>query len=561
MLVVPGNRRTTPTPDPRQRPALRRSGREPRWCVRSPSGLKVWANERPICLQTTSVRMAESSRRYSFQPLERRGVLLGLGASQIACILLGIIAGLITMRALPGAIGAIAGTGVAAGAAVGALISREGLPIVSWAPIVGGWSLRRARGTELSTRPVTGDAARSAAGCSPSLLQDESDSYRSRSTRSPNPMSLLVDNVDIIAVDGGPGRSELGVVCDSRSSTLVGVIPVSGGELGLLDPAEQADRLDAWRAVLSALARPGGSLHRLQWVERSMPSASTSALPTQQAAPGFAVEEAARQSYLDLLRNQSLSRSHQVLISVAVAAPTRRGRPRPASIELLCRELRLLEGQLMRAELQPGPALGADEMRRLLAGEDSFAPHERQTRDTALSRPPGSTRGFGPMATSEGWSSWHCDDGWHATYWIAEWPRIEVSPDFLTPLLIANGRRAVSVVMAPVPLDRAIRHARSARTADMADEEIRSRAGFLPSARRRREADGATIREDELAAGHAEFRFSGFVTVSAASGEELAHACAETEQSAQECHLQMRRLYGRQAEAYAWTLPLARGLA
>jgi hypothetical protein len=165
------------------------------------------------------------------------------------------------------------------------------------------------------------------------------------------------------------------------------------------------------------------------------------------------------------------------------------------------------------------------------------------------------------MASLDQWAALRSDGQWHATYWISEWPRVDVGADFLSPLLVAEGRRAVALVMGPVPFERAMRQARSARTADLADEEIRSRAGFLPSARRRREADGATVREEELAEGHVEYRFSGYVTVTASDHRSLEQSCAETEQAAQESRLEIRRLYGRQAEAYTWTLPLARGLA
>ncbi|MGH9057686.1 MAG: SCO6880 family protein, partial [Acidimicrobiales bacterium] len=86
-------------------------------------------------------------------------------------------------------------------------------------------------------------------------------------------------------------------------------------------------------------------------------------------------------------------------------------------------------------------------------------------------------------------------------------------------------------------------------------------AGFLPSARRGKEAEGVVRRESELADGHGEYRFSGFVTVTAPDRAALDAACIEAEHSAQASHLELRRLYGRQAEAFTWTLPLARGLA
>ena len=149
---------------------------------------------------------------------------------------------------------------------------------------------------------------------------------------------------------------------------------------------------------------------------------------------------------------------------------------------------------------------------------------------------------------------------WHATFWVAEWPRVEVGPDFLGPLLLGEGRRSVSLIMAPVGSERAEREVRSARTADAADRELRARAGFLASARRQREADGVERREQELAEGHHDFRFSGYVTVSGPDTETLAAACAEVEHAAQSCRLELRRLYGRQLEALTWTLPLGRGL-
>jgi hypothetical protein len=68
------------------------------------------------------------------------------------------------------------------------------------------------------------------------------------------------------------------------------------------------------------------------------------------------------------------------------------------------------------------------------------------------------------------------------------------------------------------------------------------------------------FREEELADGHADCRFSGYVTISAPDLEALEDASGEVEQLAQQCRLQLTRLRGQQAEAFTWTLPLARGL-
>jgi hypothetical protein len=159
------------------------------------------------------------------------------------------------------------------------------------------------------------------------------------------------------------------------------------------------------------------------------------------------------------------------------------------------------------------------------------------------------------------WSSVRVDGSWHATFWISEWPRVDVGPEFLGPLLLGSVRRTTSVVMEPVAPGRAVRQVETARTADLADAELRRRGGFLATARRAREADTVVQRESELAEGHASFRFSGYVTVRADSAEELEEACQATEQAAGQAHLELRRLYGDQLNAVALTLPLCRGLS
>ncbi|HEV3364321.1 MAG TPA: SCO6880 family protein, partial [Acidimicrobiia bacterium] len=146
-------------------------------------------------------------------------------------------------------------------------------------------------------------------------------------------------------------------------------------------------------------------------------------------------------------------------------------------------------------------------------------------------------------------------------FWVGEWPRIPVRHDFLSPLLLGSrATRTVSLTVEAVPPGRAARQVEAARTADLADEELRRRGGFLSSARRRRQAEGVARREEELADGHSDCRFSGYLTVSAPDPEALEDACGEVEQLAQQCRLQLTRLRGQQAEAFTWTLPLARGL-
>ncbi|MDA8062536.1 MAG: hypothetical protein M0T80_08945, partial [Actinomycetota bacterium] len=78
--------------------------------------------------------------------------------------------------------------------------------------------------------------------------------------------------------------------------------------------------------------------------------------------------------------------------------------------------------------------------------------------------------------------------------------------------------------------------------------------------RNRRRAEGVANREAELADGHAEMRFSGYVGVSGGTPQEMEDAAAAVEAAGQQCGLELRRIYGRQVEALTWTMPLGRGL-
>jgi len=466
--------------------------------------------------------MADIPRRYSFHPLERRGLFLGLDAAQILTLIAGLIAAILAGDAVPGSAGVVVASCILGVAAVGALWPTGGRPLVGWLPSAIGWLTRKAQGPAVSREPLGGSALKPA-------------------------------GLDLIELPGEPGQPALGVIRDRRSGTWAAVMPVRGRTFSLLDPDQQVQRLDAWRTVLASLARPGSPIKRVQWVERSAPAGSDLLSIGSQVPTMCEQASRAQASYSDFVAGVApRAQVHEVWIVVSVDGS--RGRigssHRPG--DGLRRELRLLEGQLRSADLHPGLPLGLPRLQSVLAGlHRTRKPRSRVDR----AMPPW------PMASTESWSDLRTDDSWHATYWIAEWPRVEVAPDFLTPLLVGGGRRTVSVIMAPVSGDRAMREARSARTADVADAELRDRAGFLPSARRAKEADGVARRESELAEGHAEYRFSGYVTVSATDRESLAVASADAEHAARAAHLELRLLFGRQAEAFAWTLPLARGLA
>ena len=166
-----------------------------------------------------------------------------------------------------------------------------------------------------------------------------------------------------------------------------------------------------------------------------------------------------------------------------------------------------------------------------------------------------------PLGTDEAWDHYRSDGAVHATYWIGGWPRVEVSPMFMDALLgRSNVVRSVAVTFEAIPPERSTREVEADITRDRADRDLRHRFGQSETARQRQAQEATMRREAELAAGHCEVRYSGFVTVSARELGELRRACADVHDQAARARLELHRMYGQQADAFTFTLPLCRGL-
>jgi hypothetical protein len=356
------------------------------------------------------------------------------------------------------------------------------------------------------------------------------------------------------------------VIQDVRAGTYTGVLALEGHSFALLGADEKERRVAGWAGVLAALAREGSTVHRIQWLALALPDdgrAVHSHLHSQGVEPPGSP---AYESYRAVLEECGADTSrHAVLMAVQVRASRALSRP-SGPVSVLVREManvaRLLGDAdvACRGPLDPPAlagvirAIGETDPPATRGGDPEGSPDRRRCPPCAVGVP-------WPMATRVEWGRVQTDENWHATYWISEWPRVDVGPDFLAPVLLGPLRRSVSVVMQPISPSRAIRAVEQARTADIADSELRLRGGFLATARRAREAELVVRRESELADGHGSYRFSGYVTVTAPSTTQLEEWCETTEHAAGQARLELRRLYGDQERALLCTLPLCRGLS
>jgi hypothetical protein len=447
--------------------------------------------------------------RYRFGPRERGGSLAGWRGGQILTVAVGLVIGVLVLRGEPNVAGVAAAVCVLVLYGAMATVPVSGRTGDEWLPVVVCWAARR-------TRVPGGRAMGALRGVR--LLQ--------------------------------AGWQDMGVVHDRAARTLTAAVSLRGRSFALLGPDEQDRRVGAWSSVLASLAREGSPVQRVQWVAASFPDDGRGVhayLAAEAEADGASASAA---SYEALLADMdSYTCAHDVVLAVQVRLTK--------SVEVGCATLAREVGSVTRllsdADVQVESVLSAEDLaHQLLRTYEAGVPSAPTTSAPAADP--------WPMAMEESWSSVRVDGMVHATFWVAEWPRIEVRSDFLAPLLLGSARSTLAVVMEPLGSDAAVRKVEASRTADLADSELRRRGGFVSTARHARESEVLARREAELAEGHASFRYAGFVTISAPNEEELSTACDAVQHAAGQSRLALRRLYGDQASAYTCTLPLCRGL-
>ena len=492
--------------------------------------------------------MAQETR-YRFGPLEKRGLIFGLSMLQLS--ILTIAAGIAVILLRLGT-SLVVITAVAIFLLLMAFVvfgKADGRPVAEMIPIGLRWMTRQMRGKTkwASAAPLTG---------------------RTRIAEEATDLPPALKGIAVLSapVTGG----EIGVIKDAKAKTYTAVISVRGRSFALLDVEAKERLLEQWADVLSGLAREGSPITRVQWLERTVPDPGDAIGQYLREAVALPPTSTAVRSYLQLVEDAGPTTQHHesfVAIQLSAAKAIRMikqaGGGDDGACAVLAREIYGLASRLGAADLDVVGMLTP----RLVAQTIRVSFDPKSQASIALANVTGPDEDglhpdqAWPLATNDQWAYYRTDSGVHATYWVAEWPRLDVGPDFLAPLILQTWvQRTVSVTIEPVPPLKAQRDAEAARTADIADTEMRERHGFVLTARRRSEQSALANREQELAAGHADIRFSGYITVSATTLEDLEIACSEIEQQAGQSRLVLRRLSGLQEQAFTYTLPLARGL-
>ncbi len=506
--------------------------------------------------------------RYHFSPLERRGVIAGWRGGQIAVVAGSLVVGVVALRFGPSLLGILLAVVALAVGVAFAFWPIDGRTGEQWLPLAWRWVLARASTGGRRYAPGPGDGHRVSAGPDHAFTGPTRAGPPARSRAGKSVFSGL--SVESVAFGPEGSTFEVGVVLDRPSRTATAVLSVRGHSFALLGPGDQDARIASWARVLAAMAREGTDVHRIQWVESCLPDDGGPVRRHWSRHAMLRADSPAARSYQSLVDESSpVARRHRVLLAVSIhtAHSSRSIRAAGRGLEgigaVLNREVLSLHRALDGADISVEGVLGPSAVAGSIG--EAYAPAGLSLDDRPGPNVP-QPGGVGPtwpwpMALEPHWDALHTDGTWHATYWIAEWPRTEVTPDFLGPVLFSSLRRTVSLVMEPVSPARAARQVAQARTADIADGEMRRRGGFLVTARHTREKEGVEARDAELADGHAQYRFTGYVTLTTDTREELTSARAVLEQAAGQSRIELRLLYGEQDAAFVCGLPLGRGLS
>lgn len=371
------------------------------------------------------------------------------------------------------------------------------------------------------------------------------------------------------------GRGEC-VIVDPQAKEATAVLRCSTRSFALLDDDDKAWAAQAWSRVQAGLAQRS-DIARMAVQDYTVPYPSSALQDFYDRTVPSANGERNRGSwghvaYQDLISAAGAAMSHDVLLSLVVDTSKSRRRIKESGggRNGLERVLRLEVGAITTALATHGVKVEEwlSERRLLEVFRGSFDPDavaERALRpegkalDETCSTPRASS---GPMAIEEHWTYLRTDSGFHQTFWVAEWPRQKVYPGFLHPLVyVGDFRHTVTQVIRAVPTLEALRDIRSAQEAHETRRRINARFDRPTTREQRAEEEEVSQREEEIVAGHGDVRPTAFVTITAASLEDLARHRHELESAAAGAFVELRLLAGQQWAAFiAGGLPLGRGM-
>jgi hypothetical protein len=474
---------------------------------------------------------------YQFSPRPKHGLALGLSLQRLAGVLIGMGTALITMITTKSLIAAMI---PAVLGAAWAWFPIRGRPAGEILPILGAHKKRTMANETLWTVPVTAQ----------SLTPQFEIIQRKGNQRSLDWPPELGGQVTIEEVNTPYGR--IAVVTDRQGyrSSHVMMLDVATESWQLADPADQDRRVAAWSAILSGLARDRQNTVRLQVNETLRPDSGVEQAEwlNRLAKNPYANPSEVERYRQMVVENGAAALRHETTVALRVpVAQTKESDPMQPSL----RELELLLRGFQSAGFSVRPmdlAQTASRIRLVLTPDPRLA-----TQEILPTR-------AGPSYRREEDRWVKIEDWLHSTHWISEWPRSQVRAAWMYGFLVTEPRaaRTLSLHFEAVPPFLATRMAERERLAAQLDQAQRRRLGFVESANRRRELEGAEAREEELASGGALLRFVGLVDLATRDENQMVAARDTLAQLAAQNRMALIPLDGQQHLGLAACVPLGR---
>ncbi len=460
---------------------------------------------------------------------QSKGVLLGFSGLRLVVIGVGLVV-LVMSTFFAGTTGLMVSAPLWALLIATAFLRWNGQPLADAAPIVTHWFARRV------LRQTT---------------------FRAR-LFAPRPAGTMALPGDVAALRFYADPTGVAMIHDPHRQTLSAVVRVSHPAYVLLSPDDQARRVTAWSRVLASLSATG-SCAGLQLLESTLPDPGHGVRDWYAAHGRHDSSWASNRVRVPGRGPGAGVHTHRTLIVLsldlrkAAKAVREAGRGIVAAADVLRADITTCTTSLRSADLT---CRGLARSRRTGACHSGCLRPDDRSGDAGVAGhrgPDRHRRALGLPAARFGLLRGALDQR------VATHRRF---PHFLHSLVfLQQVRKTISIVVKPLSTSEALRSIRKEKVEYLTEAQQAARIGKIADFADEQEYADVLARERALVSGHADLRFSGFISITAPTREELTAAVAAVDRAAAQSGCETRTMYGQQAQAFAIAaLPLGRGV-
>lgn len=495
--------------------------------------------------------------KVTFPRKEKRGIVLGLDLMPLIAVGLIVLCIVIATIAVPFPYGALLGVALLPVAGVLGWGRFRHRHLFEWAALGLGHVRRMVGGQNQYRAPSPrADAAAESKALEKAEKADEKAAAEAEEwdepipAKTPKPIHMrLPGEANELKVYDTP--SGMGIVHDPRRRRIILTARMKSKNFTLQDDSVQAEILDRWANLMDVMgAHPevrGLYPSDVTTVVTSSQMQSFYERAARENNAGAALNPVAHAGYLELL-SQNVMTHHPQYLTVDLAIPALReeikasGSGMTGLLAVADRHAGALETDLKDNGWEVDYWVTTEQRMEML--HTTFSPDDMQEDVQAHGK-------GGPVGARRYWDKMRCDNAWHRSFVIDEWPLKPVRPGFLEKLILdLEFRHTLTLLIKRGNDEQALRRiSNDIKDAETA-EGITERAGRRVSREMLRERADMEAREEELVAGASDISFRGFVTVTADTPDELDQFTRQLKSAAARASVRLEVCYGQQFEGF-----------